>query len=394
MKLQKFVAQGLMALVVVATLTGCQSRFLANRYYDLRDTFNVGAGVTAENSITGMIPPSFGLHAQVTDFVQLGWITHNGYTAELDQRGTFVGPEAMTRAGFLWWQYLRHNQAYGQASYMNPFKDADALWCIRMESYLLAFQGRPAKRLHYEFWAPYAHEGTLLLHQGWQYWGNTGVKVALCEPFLTHLGFMLELGVDPSEIMDFALGLVFIDFKHDDMLKEEFADFRNRQQGKPTVEAPEPAAPMVTTQAEEPETMPETLPVPPDQGVQRNIQIQPYPEMNIIYFDYDSSDIRADQLPRVEHNLGVLKNTPDAIVQIVGHTDERGTLEYNYNLGLRRANAVRDYLMNNGIAADRIQFQSRGEETPADPADTEAAWALNRRAELMRVVVIETATSN
>ena len=74
-----------MLLSILAT-TGC-TRYFANRYYDFRDTFAIGAGVTAENPHTGIIPPSLGVYVQVTDFLHLGAITHNGYSAELDLRG-------------------------------------------------------------------------------------------------------------------------------------------------------------------------------------------------------------------------------------------------------------------------------------------------------------------
>ena len=92
---------GLLILAVMLVMTtGC--RYLTNRYYDFRDTFALGVGVTAENPFTGIIPPSLGVYAEVTDWLQLGAITHNGYTAESDLRGSFAGPESYTRFGFLW----------------------------------------------------------------------------------------------------------------------------------------------------------------------------------------------------------------------------------------------------------------------------------------------------
>ena len=70
--------------------SGC--RYLANRYYDLRDIGAIGIGVTGENPVTGIVPPSLGLYVEVTDWFHLGAIHYNGYTAELDLRGTFWGP--------------------------------------------------------------------------------------------------------------------------------------------------------------------------------------------------------------------------------------------------------------------------------------------------------------
>jgi peptidoglycan-associated lipoprotein len=68
---------------------------------------------------------------------------------------------------------------------------------------------------------------------------------------------------------------------------------------------------------------------------------------------------------------------------IQGHTDERGTREYNLALGERRAAAVRDYLQSLGVSASQLSIVSYGEERPVDPRSTEAAWAQNRRAELV-----------
>ncbi len=67
-------------------------------------------------------------------------------------------------------------------------------------------------------------------------------------------------------------------------------------------------------------------------------------------------------------------------VTIEGHTDERGTREYNLALGERRASAVRSYLQTLGVPADRLVTTSYGEERPVDPAHDESAYALNRRA--------------
>lgn len=390
MKWQMRIAAALMCLAAMTSLTGC--RYLTNRYYDFRDVLDLGAGVTAENAITGVIPPSIGIHAQVTDFVQLGWITHNGYSAETDMRGSFVGPESYTRAGFLWWGYYQKNQDYVNASYYNMFKDKDFLWCVRMESIYLAHYGRPAKRLHYEEYAPYAWQGPALLHQGWQYWGYTGLNVAICEPFLTHLGVMLRLGIDPSEFSDFLLGWFTIDFKHDDMLPEEFAEFQSGHAAKPepapgpmATATPAPAAPTPSTPLAPPIPA-NTVPAEPMRNVSTTEPLE------TIYFDYDRSAIRPDQVANMEKNLKYLQDNADANAQIIGHTDDRGTNEYNMVLGMHRAEAVRDWLVAKGIASSRLDIQSRGEEEPAAQGQNEEAWAKNRRAEVKKIVTIRTST--
>ena len=105
----------------------------------------------------------------------------------------------------------------------------------------------------------------------------------------------------------------------------------------------------------------------------------------MIYFDYDRATLRADQLARIENNLRYLLDHPEERVMITGHCDERGTTEYNYVLGMRRAEAVRDYYVKNGVVADRIAVQSKGEDQPVALGHDEAAWSQNRRAEFHRM---------
>jgi peptidoglycan-associated lipoprotein len=101
----------------------------------------------------------------------------------------------------------------------------------------------------------------------------------------------------------------------------------------------------------------------------------------IVHFDYDDSTIRADAQEALARKVPLLRANPDVRLRVAGHADERGSVEYNLALGMRRANAVRDYLAGFGIAADRFDTISMGEDMPLDPRSTEAAWALNRRAE-------------
>lgn len=218
---------GLFLLLAALTLSsGC--RYIANRYYDMRDTFAVGVGVTGENPVTGIVPPSLGLYVEATDWLHLGAIHYNGYTAECDLRGTFVGPESETRFGLLWWQMIRKNQSYPEACYLNKFKDQDFPWTHRMESLGMRHDGVPAKRVHYEHYQSYLIRGTGLLHRGWQYWEYAGFEAAICEPFVTHAGVMMRAGFDMSEVFDFLLGFACVDFKHDDMNSDEFWIFLNK----------------------------------------------------------------------------------------------------------------------------------------------------------------------
>ena len=100
-----------------------------------------------------------------------------------------------------------------------------------------------------------------------------------------------------------------------------------------------------------------------------------------IYFDYDQAEITADSRSRLDAKLPVLRANPSMSIRVGGHTDERGSDEYNLALGQRRAAAAKRYLVQNGIAENRISIQSFGEEQPAAQGSDESAWSQNRRAE-------------
>jgi peptidoglycan-associated lipoprotein len=100
-----------------------------------------------------------------------------------------------------------------------------------------------------------------------------------------------------------------------------------------------------------------------------------------VYFDYDKSNIRPEYQPVLEGIAKWMGKKTDRQVLIEGHCDERGTDEYNLALGERRALSVRRYLVALGVASERLHTISYGEEKPAVPGSTEAAWAKNRRAE-------------
>lgn len=98
-----------------------------------------------------------------------------------------------------------------------------------------------------------------------------------------------------------------------------------------------------------------------------------------VLFDYDQFNVRDDQRPALQRNADYLRRWTSVRATIEGHADTRGTNEYNLALGQRRATAVRDYLVNLGIAADRFVIVSKGEEEPVCGDDTEACHAQNRR---------------
>jgi peptidoglycan-associated lipoprotein len=100
-----------------------------------------------------------------------------------------------------------------------------------------------------------------------------------------------------------------------------------------------------------------------------------------IYFDFDSQTVRSSEAGKIQEIADFMKSGSSEII-IAGFTDERGTAEYNRGLGDRRAGAVRENLIADGVEANRIQTVSFGLEMPADPGHNESAWAKNRRAEV------------
>ena len=97
-----------------------------------------------------------------------------------------------------------------------------------------------------------------------------------------------------------------------------------------------------------------------------------------VYFDYDKYDIRADAAPVLEAQAAWLRRYPGVHVRVEGNCDERGTREYNFALGGRRANSVREFLVAHGVSGDRIDTVSYGKERPIDAGENDAAWAHNR----------------
>ena len=98
-----------------------------------------------------------------------------------------------------------------------------------------------------------------------------------------------------------------------------------------------------------------------------------------VFFDFDKSDLRPASQTTLERQAAWLKRFPDLNVTVEGHCDERGTREYNLALGERRANAVKDFLIAQGIDPRRIRTISYGKERPVALGSNEAAWAQNRR---------------
>jgi peptidoglycan-associated lipoprotein len=103
----------------------------------------------------------------------------------------------------------------------------------------------------------------------------------------------------------------------------------------------------------------------------------------VVYFEFDSSEVRGTGVEVVAAHARYLAANPATRVRLEGHTDERGSREYNIGLGERRAQAVRRALMLQGGLDGQISTVSYGEERPAAPGHDEEAWAKNRRVEIV-----------
>lgn len=101
---------------------------------------------------------------------------------------------------------------------------------------------------------------------------------------------------------------------------------------------------------------------------------------NVIYFGTDKYDVDNDDIAALRAQAEWLQRYPNKRATIEGHTDERGTRDYNLALGERRGNAAKNYLVSLGVSAARLTVVSYGKERPAALGSTEQAWAQNRRA--------------
>lgn len=108
-------------------------------------------------------------------------------------------------------------------------------------------------------------------------------------------------------------------------------------------------------------------------------------EAESVYFDFDKSFIKLEFRPVLQEKAAFLKDYPDMRVRIEGNCDERGTNEYNLALGDRRSDSAKNFLISLGIASDRIETISYGEERPRALGHNEDSWSQNRRDDFMLV---------
>lgn len=102
--------------------------------------------------------------------------------------------------------------------------------------------------------------------------------------------------------------------------------------------------------------------------------------LKTIYFDYSSSQLTKDSQNDLDKNAEILNANSAVLVQVEGHTDERGSVQFNLSLGEKRAKTIKDYLLGKGISSSRISIISIGKERPVEYGHDESSWSKNRRA--------------
>jgi peptidoglycan-associated lipoprotein len=156
--------------------------------------------------------------------------------------------------------------------------------------------------------------------------------------------------------------------------------------------APAPAAPPPTAEAPptKPATPPPPPPAPPRETPRTPTEEEAFAAKTLadlnnekplapVFFALDSWQLGDDAKPVLQKNADWLKKWTSTRIMIEGHCDSRGTAEYNLALGERRAAAVRDYLVNLGVPATRVQIVSKGKEAPFCAEENETCWQQNRR---------------
>ena len=105
--------------------------------------------------------------------------------------------------------------------------------------------------------------------------------------------------------------------------------------------------------------------------------------LQTVYFDFDQFSLDSTARETLRRNAEILHSHPEILVEIQGNCDDRGSEEYNLALGERRARSAKDYLVDSGIPRERISTVSFGESNPAAAGQSERAWQLNRRDDLV-----------
>lgn len=149
----------------------------------------------------------------------------------------------------------------------------------------------------------------------------------------------------------------------------------------------ETTAPQQEPEPEPPQPQPEPVLQPEPEPQEESLPEVPTPEeyrrLKPIFFDFDKSVLRDDQIPNLDWNISILKDHPDLYILVAGHADYHGSLDYNVALSRRRARTVADYLVNNGIDPQRITIYAYGESYPYDKYDTNPDWESDRWVDIL-----------
>jgi peptidoglycan-associated lipoprotein len=154
---------------------------------------------------------------------------------------------------------------------------------------------------------------------------------------------------------------------------------------KPKQVQPEPTTPTTGTGAQTSGLPAETSPTAGAMSEAQRQALAALQNRNVIYFDYDSSEIKPEYDSIVAAHAAYLAKYPTARMRLEGNTDERGSREYNIGLGERRAQSVRKTLTLQGVGDGQVTTVSYGEERPVADGSNESAYAQNRRVELVPV---------
>lgn len=147
---------------------------------------------------------------------------------------------------------------------------------------------------------------------------------------------------------------------------------------QPKTTPPPPAPAPVETAPTPAPTPPPPAPTPPPEPPKPAVAAS---DLQVIHFGYDSFQLDDAARAALDANAKLLRDNPTLSVSVDGHCDERGTVEYNQALGQKRAEAVQQYLSDQGIPSTRFRVISYGKERPVDEGHDESAWARNRRVE-------------
>ena len=152
----------------------------------------------------------------------------------------------------------------------------------------------------------------------------------------------------------------------------------------PTPQPPPPTAPATPPRppAPPPVAPPPTVPALTEAEIfaRKSVeQLNAEKPLDDVFFDLDKSSVRDDAKPALQKDADWLKKWTTVVVTLEGHSDSRGTAEYNLGLGNRRASAVKDYLTSLGIPASRVNVVSKGKEQPFCNEENEGCWQQNRR---------------